>query len=431
MKTKQPLFFLTVVALVCSAIILFSCSKDDDPGTKPAEKKQLVLSASSTQIEKGSEVTFDATVDAQHVEATIFLNGNAIAGNTFTFPETGSYSAVAKSENYLDSSPLIITVIEAEDQDDVDIYIAGMEKSANGNLIPKYWKNGVEQELALGQTNGFLATCIFVDTQNDDVYVGGHCYAPGSGNLTATIWKNGEQTLLSDGSQETSISAISVLNGNVYAVGSAKYVEPLAIYYMPIYWENGVRYQVADRQGYGTGIDMGSDGRLHILSYAANGGGLLWRDGTETPLEDSQTCSGLFIANNTAYVSGRSSVDTGRKATFWVNGSKNYLSTVNDKLVPENIFVLGGDIYVAGWSYEGVNPQALYWKNSIRTNLTDAQQNGLAKGVAVVGTDVYIVGEVINPGFQEQVALWKNGELTYITDGTRSATSTAIVVVEK
>lgn len=429
MKAKQHLFFVTIATLLCGILLLFSCTKDDDPGT--VDKKQLVLSVSSTQIEKGSEVTFSATIEGQPVEAKIFLEGNEIAGNTYSFQEVGSYSAVAKNALYLDSKPLVITVIEAGDEGDVDIYIAGMEKNTTGNRIPKYWKNGVEQVLELGQYGGFITTSIFVDGLNNDVYVGGHCYAPGTDIFVATIWKNGEQLLWGDGIVGTTISSITVVDGDVYAIGSQKNVGIGTLSYTTAYWKNGVRLLEDVLTGQGRAIGVDFDGGVHLVTYRQSNA-YVWPDGVETPLEDSENAMGLFLDNNTQYIVGKSSADTGNKAAYWKNGIINYISPMYDNLIADKIFVSNGDIYISGWSNESTNRQALYWKNNSRTNLTSPEQIGLATGIFVIDDDVYVVGDVENPGvFQSQVTLWKNGEPTYITDGTRMATGLSIFVVKK
>jgi hypothetical protein len=68
---------------------------------------------------------------------------------------------------------------------DNDVYVCGHETNVQGNLVAKYWKNG----LAIGLSNGATSeqtTSIFI-SDSKDVFVSGHS----GGSVGAKYWKNG------------------------------------------------------------------------------------------------------------------------------------------------------------------------------------------------------------------------------------------------
>lgn len=103
--------------LLCSAILLFSCSKDDGGGNEPdpvdpdpTDKTELVLTASATEIDKGDTVTFEITADGKPIEADIYIDDNKIADASHTFDTAGTFQAIAKKEGYTDSKAVAIKV---------------------------------------------------------------------------------------------------------------------------------------------------------------------------------------------------------------------------------------------------------------------------------------------------------------------------------
>ena len=96
-----------------------------------------------------------------------------------TFLTDGTHDAVATS----------LTIIND------DIYVAGKEKSSNGNYIAKYWKNGEATNLTDGTFDALTTTIV---VKNNIVYVAGSEYNT-NGKQVAKYWKNGVQKILSDG----------------------------------------------------------------------------------------------------------------------------------------------------------------------------------------------------------------------------------------
>ena len=82
---------------------------------------------------------------------------------------------------------------------DDDVYVAGYENNSAGRSVVKYWKNGNETILTDGSRNA-IATDIAVI--GDDVYVIG-VESNGSVNV-AKYWKNGTPIFLTDGANPSS-----------------------------------------------------------------------------------------------------------------------------------------------------------------------------------------------------------------------------------
>jgi hypothetical protein len=66
-----------------------------------------------------------------------------------------------------------------------------------------------------------------------------------------------------------------------------------------------------------------------------------------------------------------------------------------------SIFVSGSDVYVAGNESSEINKKALYWKNGQKVYLTDGREYSEAYSIFVSGSDVYVAG---TNGY------WKNGQ---------------------
>lgn len=98
--------------VLCSMIVLFSCSKDDgaDPGPDLVKKAALVLTTSATEITVAQAVTFEVTADGKAIDADIYVDNTKISGTTHTFEVTGTYTAIAKKEGYTDSKGVEVTV---------------------------------------------------------------------------------------------------------------------------------------------------------------------------------------------------------------------------------------------------------------------------------------------------------------------------------
>jgi len=194
---------------------------------------------------------------------------------------------------------------------------------------PRCWKNGV----ALPMTFSVLGATHSVWVDGSDVYVAGS-EGPATGNLSATIWKNGTPTVLTDGTYVAEATGVTVAGGAVYVSG---YIEGPV---QPVYWKNGVAVPVTVPGSYSTvlsAIYVSSAGDVYT-SGAYQDLAKYWKNGTMVDL--STTTAGQGI----------------------------YESAVS-------ITSSGTDIYIAG---NAISLGVGYWKNGVFKSLHGASQvNGI------------------------------------------------------
>ena len=99
-----------------------------------------------------------------------------------------------------------------------DVYISGMETDINDSFyVAKYWKNG-QAVILSDSTSTCFTNCIFVD--HNDVYVAGSQIAGTTlhpiGNDRATYWKNGVETKLFTGTEDSHTYMILTWDSDLY-----------------------------------------------------------------------------------------------------------------------------------------------------------------------------------------------------------------------
>lgn len=191
------------------------------------------------------------------------------------------------------------------------VYAAG---HAGGNTA-YLWKDGVR---SLVNTENRQVTCkaYTVAVSDGDVYVGGD-RRDGTADRSATYWKNGVATNLTDGSEYASIRSIAVVNGVVYAAvygyesGTQK----------AMLWTNGVKTVLPEGKG-AYSVCVAGNGDVYVAGQDVNRKPLLWKNGEPTKLSDSNGIAyAVFVYNDDVYVAGQSD----GKATLWKNGVEELL----------------------------------------------------------------------------------------------------------
>jgi sulfur transfer complex TusBCD TusB component (DsrH family) len=274
-----------------------------------------------------------------------------------------------------------------------DVYAAGYEFDAE---VPKVWKNGTLANLA-GAARG-NANSVFVS--GDDVYVVGD-EVDARDISTATLWKNGVPTALSDGARHASATSLFVSGGDVYVAG--------------------------------------------VAQLEANGNMIatVWKNGVPTGLTDGANRSAarsIFVSGDDVYVAGAAQLEANGNmiAVVWKNGVLAALSdgtTVTEAL---SIFVSGDDVHVAGIEHvphpdENKSPAYAFsrvnngkvWKNGVET---PGMNGAEVHSVYVSGGDVYVAGSRKNPDGRGVATLWKNGVATGLDDAKNGSFATAVFV---
>ena len=185
-----------------------------------------------------------------------------------------------------------------------------------------------------------------------DVYVVG-CVMNSNYVNVATVWKNGINTFLTDGTQDSEANDISIFKKNIYVVG----------------------YQT-----------------LNQVSVAT-----IWKNGISTKLSDgvnNEVAKGIAIVGEDIYVVGYQEINFALKPKIWKNGIATYLEVANELFseTPTNIYVSGNSVYVCGWRSNGTESFAKFWKNGVPVNLSNGQTSASANDILVLDSDVYVVG---------------------------------------
>lgn len=132
-----------------------------------------------------------------------------------------------------------------------NVYISGFGQLSNQGSRARYWKNGVEYLLStVNNANNSIqsyANSIFV--YGIDVHVAGNDGIDNSpqGNTTPSVirakyWKNGVETLLTNGTNPAMAKSIFVKNTKVYIVGWENTQDPFAYDNgSALLWTNGVK----------------------------------------------------------------------------------------------------------------------------------------------------------------------------------------------
>lgn len=276
---------------------------------------------------------------------------------------------------------------------------------------------------------------------NKNVYLFGeefvYGYSIDQNPIKAMFWKNGESTILPEGTN----TVASCASGNdIYVISREGKC-----------WKNGVRKLLPASQDGSTIFDANSisviNDDIYMTGRSIDGNQIIkptfWKNGQPTnfnlPSANAQIIN-LTLVNNSFYVLGYvteiipnpyGGLQSVQKYKYWKNGIENIIS--DESLINPNFYSISAnkifvsstnDIYILGYN-SGI---LKCYKNGI--SIGDFINARSFNAIDVVNNDVYIVGSKFN--FTENKTLpayWKNGEATYITDGIVGATLNSIKVV--
>jgi hypothetical protein len=386
----------------CVLFLLLSCSKNESI-PKPA-----IASINPTEGGAGTILTITGTNFNTSVSSNTVLINNIQAviqqvtatSLSVTVPDFAGTGTVNVTSNG--------TTAIGPTFNYLDIFIAGVENNSNNNGIAKYWKNGIETLLTDGTNNAGAYSIVIA---NKDIYVAGY-EANSNGISVAKYWKNGTAVALTDGSNEYVASAILVNGTDVYVCGSGVG--------SATYWKNGVAVALTDGThlaGASSMVVSGTDVYVSGFEYGADYSiAKYWKNGTSVELSDgSSNARGndLALLGSDVYVAGQGySSGLPHIAEIWKNGSSFQVGTNFSNSFA--IAIEGNDIYAAGYSNGGT---ATYWKNNTPTILNGS----MAYAIAINSSDIYVAG---SSGIQ--AVYWKNGSLTNLTTDPENAVAYSI-----
>lgn len=132
------------------------------------------------------------------------------------------------------------------------------------------------------------------------------------------------------------------------------------------------------------------------------------------------------------YIGGTAMNENGvAVASYWKNGAPTNLSATYPDAVFYNsvgfgMAMSGNDIYVCGVLYTSKGNIPTYWKNGVPVILTPG--TGQATGIDVVGNNVYVSGVLQADDGSHYGVVWKNGVISYLTQGAVYSVANALVV---
>ena len=176
----------------------------------------------------------------------------------------------------------------------------------------------------------------------------------------------------------------------------------------------------------------------------------LWKNGMIQDLSErrlSNFVNSVFVSGDDVYVGGGTlsyeNTDLGWDeygmvpkgvATIWKNGIAQHLTDEKSSLGSEihSLYVLGSDVYAAGIIYnsteEFFKTVAAVWKNDEITTLTDGSNHARANSIFVSGNDVYVAGVVRSEEKVWEAKLWKNGVAQTLLQDTLETNANSVFV---
>ncbi len=313
------------------------------------------------------------------------------------------------------------------------VLVAGYSGTSGTNHVAKYWMDGQETILSNGSNDAY-AHSIFVS--GSDVYIAGSESTPESG--TPVYWQNNTEIKLPIKSAYGTANSICISGSDTYIAGSDSS--------WAVYWKNGVEIILEET------YDSGSSASAVCVSgndvYIAGTRGynaVYWKNGSAVSLTGYNVptqhvrVNGISVLNGEVYVVGYVNYAGSPfpYLNYWAKGVATDLNTGYDLTSPNNnygqvcaVCTSGSDLYVAGMvetTNQMVN-NAVYWKNGVETVLTGSTANTFACSICINRNDVYVAGYEYNTGQPRSAVYWKNGTEVKLSDGTNETIATSIFV---
>jgi hypothetical protein len=199
---------------------------------------------------------------------------------------------------------------------DNSVYFAGIQMHEINFPIFQYqatvWKNGILNSL----TSFDVAESFGNDMKvvGNDVYVVGHVRLNSDDKPSATIWKNGVETYLTDGSKHAMAYSIDVVNGDVYVGG----FEGESVFSPEgKYWKNGVPFVLGNGLRVTSIKAIGND--LYAAGYDSNDNSMYWKNGIGQLVVPGETMRFHVDSSHNVYMLVD---DHDGKSQFYKNGTK-------------------------------------------------------------------------------------------------------------
>ena len=412
------------VASLFAALLLLAGGCDvKDPIYSTAQPEVTITGTYKLYVDEPlSTLTLTGTAahDGQAVAGTLAWKDGAT-----TYDKAGEYDAAwvftpEKPDIYETAEGTVRITIA-----DIDVYTCGYEMEGNRN-ISKVWKNGqVLYTLSDGSNDSYSYSLV---VWNGDVYT---C---GSDGAISKVWKN-DQVLynLSDGSSNSYSYSLVVWNGDIYTCG----YEIEGNRTIGKVWKNGqVLYNLGDVSNNSIARSLAVwNGDVYTCGYEIEGNrmiGKVWKNGQVlyTLGDGSNTYSySLAVWNEDVYTCGYDGKTGKQVGKVWQNDQVLYTQSDGTSYdIVYSLAVWNGDVYTCGsdgkigkvWQ----NDQILY---TLLPN--DETRVTVAFSLAVWNGKVYTCGREVNRNNRNIGTVRLNGEVLYMTDGSKNTVFQSIVIV--
>lgn len=291
-----------------------------------------------------------------------------------------------------------------------NIYLAGAKRYGSDSIFTAtYWKNGIATPLTDGKTNSAL---FGIQVTGNDIYTVGY-----EGSILK-YWKNKNAVTIADTITATSMA---ILNEKVYLAGEAQFGATS----VPAYWSIGQLNHLLDNSsqsasGLASAIaDASPD--FFIAGYQTNKAlpnSFIWKNGKTVVYQFSGIARAVTVHGTDVYAAGSYSAQgTDLRASYWKNGTRIDLTAGTTPACAYAITVSGDVVYVAGYETNAKGFKvAKYWKNGEAVSLTEGNSySNQAYAIAVYDNDVYVTcdGPIAHSSL-----LCKNGKVVAPFDGT-------------
>jgi hypothetical protein len=271
------------------------------------------------------------------------------------------------------------------------------------------------------------------DSAEDNQISGGKYYAVGStygknkdNNFTqlASVWIDGEPTILSNTASSSVANAVTFYNNDTYIVGTESLNNGNAILKI---WKNNTGESLTDGNHTVEATDLTvNEGNVYISGNEFIGTlnssiATIWKNGQAIRLSDKTSeANAIYLYKNDVYATGYKIIDDKKTAIVWKNGVETVLTSEQDDLesIATDIYVDANAIYVTGYLRNPFKSKAILWKNNSPATLSDENDFSQANALFVHNTDVYVVGCHIDTHQYDFVGkIWKNGTLVKEING--------------
>ena len=199
-------------------------------------------------------------------------------------------------------------------------------------------------------------------------------------------------------------------------------------------WINGNRFVLNREGGWGEAksVFVTNNNDVYVAGFVYKDGrssAVLWKNMQpiylNAPGEDGQAFS-IYVSGKDVYVSGSLSKNGVYRSVVW----KNRIASTIDTIIsyPWSLFIEGKDQYVIANTVVNNILVPGIQKNSVLTKLevTAKHEYGEAMDIYVQGKNVYAVGTIFETMSGSKAAIWHNGVLKRLYEGSFYTTANAV-----